>query len=162
MLASGVVPQFLTDGTLWRLAVLWAALQLGELYQQRFFLGGWDERGLHWRAGLLQLAKWPYLGLALLDVLRHRQPVYEMTPKVRGAAKPRLLLRAHLPVVSLLGWRGWSGWWRVGPCPSLAPVDGGASAGLPRPHGHRVVAVSAPYDRRLWERHARGGPIRGR
>ena len=70
MLASRVVPQFLTDGTLWRLAVLWAALQLGELYQQRFFLGGWDERGLHWRAGLLQLAKWPYLGLALLDVLR--------------------------------------------------------------------------------------------
>ena len=34
---------------------LYATLQLAECYQQRFFLGGWAERGLHWRAGLLQL-----------------------------------------------------------------------------------------------------------
>jgi hypothetical protein len=158
MLASGAVPQFLTDGTLWRLAALWAALQLGEWYQQRFFLGGWDERGLHWRAGLLQLAKWPYLGLALLDVLRHRQPVYEMTPKVRRDPKPRRVLRPHLPVVSTLEVA-----WLVGvvagrPLPGLLHLW---TAGL-------VLAFLAlmatewwpfppPYDRQLWERQARGG-----
>jgi cellulose synthase (UDP-forming) len=160
MLASGAVPQFLTDGTLWRVLGLYAAMQMAEFYQQRFFLGGWHERGLHWRAGLLQLAKWPYLGLALLDVLRHRQPVYEMTPKVRGATKPRLVLRAHLPVVSLLG-VAWligvvAGW----PLPSLLHLW---TAGL-------VLASFAlmatewwpfppPYDRRLWERQARGGSL---
>jgi cellulose synthase (UDP-forming) len=103
MLASGAVPQFLTDGTLWCLLGLYAALQLGEFYQQRFFLGGWVECGLHWRAGLLQLAKWPYLGLALLDVLRARQPAYETTPKVRGSTRSRPVTRTQLPVVALLG-----------------------------------------------------------
>ena len=154
------MPQFLTDGTLWRLLGLYAAMQMAEFYQQRFFLGRWHERGLHWRAGILQLAKWPYLALALLDVLRHRQPVYETTPKVRGAAKPRLLLRAHLPVVSLLGVA-----WLIGvvagyPLPRLLHLW---TAGLvlvslalmatewwPFPH---------PYDRRLWERHACGGSL---
>jgi cellulose synthase (UDP-forming) len=103
MLASGAVPQFLTDGTLWQLAALYAALQLGELYRQRFFLGGWAEGGLQWRAGLLQVAKWPYLGLALLDVLRASQPAYETTPKVRGSTRSRPVTRTQLPVVVLLG-----------------------------------------------------------
>jgi hypothetical protein len=158
MLARGVVLQFFTDGTLWRLLSLYTAGQLAEFYQQRFFLGGWHERGLHWRAGLLQLAKWPCFWLALLDVLRHRQPAYEMTPKVGGATKPRLVLRAHLPIVSLVGVA-----WLVGvvagwPLPSLLHLW---TAGL-------VLASLAlmatewwpfppPYDRRLWERQARGG-----
>ena len=57
MLASEVVPQFLTDGTLWRLAVLWAALQLGEC-QQRFSWAGGTSRACtggpaccSWRSG---------------------------------------------------------------------------------------------------------------
>jgi hypothetical protein len=163
MLASGAVPQFLTDGTLWHLVGLYAALQLTEFYQQRFFLGGWAECGLHWRAGLLQLAKWPYLGLALLDVLRHRQPAYEMTPKVRGSANPRLVVRAQLPIVLLLGWV-----WLIGvaagrPLPGLLQLW---TAGIVL----AVVALMAtdwwpfpaPYDRRLWERQARGTePTRG-
>src|SRR4030095_2732162 len=65
ILASGAVPQLLTDGTLWWLAALDVALQLGGWDQRRVFWGGWGQRGLHWGAGLLQLAKWPYLGLAL-------------------------------------------------------------------------------------------------
>ena len=40
MLASGSVPQFLTDGTFWRLIGLFTAMQSAELYAQRFFLGG--------------------------------------------------------------------------------------------------------------------------
>jgi cellulose synthase (UDP-forming) len=163
MLASGAVPQVLTDGTLWRLVTLYAALQLGEFYQQRFFLGGWAECGLHWRAGLLQLAKWPSLGLALLDVLRARQPAYETTPKVRQSAKPRLVVRAHLPIVLLLGWA-----WLIGvvaghPPPGLLHLW---TAGI------MLAAVAlmatdwwpfpAPYDRRLWARQARGKePTRG-
>ncbi len=156
MLVSGAVPQFLTDGTLWRLLGAYAALQGAEFYRQRFFLGGWAECGLHWRAGLLQLAKWPYLGLALLDVLRNRKPAYQLTPKVPRTAKPRLVLRAHLPIVSLLGlaWlvgavAGWSlpgilHLWVLGLM--LASLVLIATEWWPFP---------PPYDRRLWERQAR-------
>jgi hypothetical protein len=157
MLASGAVPQFLTDGTLWRLAPLYAAWQLGEWYQQRFFLGGWAEGGLHWRAGLLQLAKWPYLGLALVDVLRRRQPVYEMTPKMRRGANPRLVVRAHLPIASLLGLAWLSGVAAGHDLPGLLHVGAGgiilASVALMATEWWRFPA---PYDRRLWERQARG------
>jgi cellulose synthase (UDP-forming) len=157
MLVSGAVPQFLTDGTLWRLGGLYAALQIAEFYQQRFFLGGRAEWGLHWRAGLLQLAKWPYLGLALLDVLRNHRPAYEMTPKMRRTAKPRLVLRAHLPIVSLLGVA-----WLVG------VVAGWPLPGILHLWTAGLVLVSlaliatewwpfpAPYDRRLWEHQACG------
>jgi cellulose synthase (UDP-forming) len=152
MLASGCIPQFLTDGTLWRVGGLYAVLQLAEFYRQRFFLGGRAEWGLHWRAGLLQLAKWPYLALALLDVLRDRLYPYQVTLKVRTTRRPRLVVRAHLPVVALLG---------------LAWVVG-VAAGHPLPGilhlgtvGLILVLLAlmatdwwhfpAPYDRRLWE-----------
>jgi hypothetical protein len=163
MLASGAVPQFLTDGTLWRLLGLYAAMQMAEFYQQRFFLGGWHERGLHWRAGLLQLAKWPYLGLALLDVLRARHPAYEMTSKVRGSTRSCPVTRTQLPVVVLLGLA-----WLVG------VVAGHGLPGLLHLWTAGIVLASvalmatdwwpfpAPYDRRLWERQARGqAPPRG-
>jgi cellulose synthase (UDP-forming) len=163
MLASGAVPQFLTDGTLWRLLGLYAAMQMAEFYQQRFFLGGWAECGLHWRAGLLQLAKWPYLGLALLDVLRARHPAYETTSKVRGSTRSRPVTRTQLPVVALLGLA-----WLVG------VAAGHGLPGLLHLWTAGIVLASvalmatdwwpfpAPYDRRLWERQARGQePPRG-
>jgi hypothetical protein len=157
ILVRGTVFQFLPVGTLWRLLSLFAAAQMAEFYQQRFFLGGWSERGLHWRAALLQMAKWPYLGLALVDVLRNRKLAYEMTPKVRRPTKRRMMLRAHLPIVSLLGLA-----WLVG-----------LAAGSPMPVALHVctaglVLVSLalmatewwpfppPYDRRFWECQAPG------
>jgi cellulose synthase (UDP-forming) len=154
---SGAVPQFLTDGTLWRLLGLFAVFQLVDCYRQRFFLGGRTEWGLHWRAGLLQLAKWPYLGLALWDVMRNRQPAYEMTPKVRRPTKPRLVLQAHLPIVSLLGLA-----WLVG------VVAGWSLPGIVHLWTAWLLLASlalmatewwpfpVPYDRQLWEPQARG------
>jgi Glycosyltransferase like family 2 len=158
MLVSGSVPQFLTDGTVWRFVGLGMALQGTEFYRQRFFLGGWAEWGLHWRAGMLQLAKWPYLGLALLDVLRHRQPAYQLTPKVRTAVKPHLVMRAHLPIVMLLGLT-----WLIGvaarrPLPGLLHLW---TAGLELTSIALIATewwpFPAPYDRPLWESQARGG-----
>jgi cellulose synthase (UDP-forming) len=157
MLATGCIPQFLTDGMLWRVAGLYAVLQVTEFYRQRFFLGGRAEWGLHWRAGLLQLAKWPYLALALLDVLLDRSYPYQMTLKVRTTGTPRLVVQAHLPVVALLGLA-----WLVG-----------IAAGHPLPGilhlwttGLILVFLAlmatdwwrfpAPYDRWLWEGQVRG------
>jgi cellulose synthase (UDP-forming) len=157
MLASGAVPQFLSDGTLWRLLALYAALQLGEFYQQRFFLGGWAECGLYWRAGLLQWAKWPYLGLALLDVLRARRPAYELTPKVRGPTRTRPVVRVQLPVVVFLGLAWLSGVVAGHPLPALLHLW---TAGLILASVGLMVtdwwSFPAPYDRRLWERQVCG------
>jgi cellulose synthase (UDP-forming) len=103
MLASGQVPQLFVDGTLWRWLGLYAVLQGVESYRQRFFLDRRREWGVHWRASLLQWVKWPYLGLALLEVLRGRRHAYGITCKVRTSAPSAMVMRAHLPVVMLLG-----------------------------------------------------------
>ena len=157
MLASGVVPQFMTDGTLWWGVGLAAVLRGTDCYRQRFFLGGRMEWGLHWRAGLLQLAKWPHLGLALLEVLFDRHYPYWVTPKVRAPA-PRMVVRAHLPIVALLVLA-----WTVG------AVVGHSRPLLLHLGAAGLVLASltlmwtewwtfpAPYDKRLWERQSHGG-----
>jgi hypothetical protein len=160
MLLSGSVPQCLMDGIVWRFMGLGGALQVAEFYRQRFFLGGWTEWGLYWRAGLLQLAKWPYLGLALVDVLCRRQFAYQLTPKVRTAVKPRLVIRAHLPIVLLLGLA-----WLIGVAAGHAmPVVLHLwTAGLVL-MSLALIATEwwpfpSPYDQRLWEDQARRGSL---
>jgi hypothetical protein len=119
-------------------------------------LGGRDEWGLHWRAGLLQLAKWPYLGLALLDVLRNRKPAYELTAKVPGTAKPRLELRAHLPIVSVLGVAWLSGIVAGWPLPTILHLwAAGVSLASLILIATEWRPFPPPYDRGLWERQAR-------
>jgi cellulose synthase (UDP-forming) len=164
MLASGCIPQFLTDGTLWRVGGLYAVLQVAEFYRQRFFLEGRAEWGLHWRAGVLQLAKWPYLSLALLDVLLDRSYPYQTTLKVRAPGTPRLVLRAHLPVVMLLGLAWLAGLAAGHPLPGILHLW---TAGLALVFLALMATdwwhFPAPYDRRLWEGQVRGEqPPRGR
>ena len=72
MLTSGAVPNVVSYLTLPKLFLLYVVLQLSEFYRQRFYLDWKSERGMHWRVGLLQLAKWPYFLLALYDVLTRR------------------------------------------------------------------------------------------
>jgi cellulose synthase (UDP-forming) len=102
MLSTGLIPQFVSSATLSKLLVLYAAMQLSAFYKQRFFLGGPTERGLHWRAGLLRLAKWPYLVLALMDVIFDRKHPYYVTSKVRTQSRQYLLIWPHLAVVALI------------------------------------------------------------
>jgi len=103
LLATGIASNVFTGDTLFRLVVLLAVLELCELYRQRFYLDWKNEWGLHWRAGLLQLAKWPYLLLALFDVLIDRRVPFVLTPKVRGHSKPSMMMGPQLAVVVLLG-----------------------------------------------------------
>jgi cellulose synthase (UDP-forming) len=103
MLANGQAPQLFGDGTLWRVLGLHAVLQAVDGYRQRFFLDRRGEWGLHWRASVLQWVKWPYLALALLEVLLGRRHGYAITRKVRTAATSAPVARAHLPIVGLLG-----------------------------------------------------------
>lgn len=56
-------------------------LQLNDFFRQRFFLQPREEWGLHWRAGLMRYAKWPYCLLALADVVSNRTIPYILTAK---------------------------------------------------------------------------------
>jgi cellulose synthase (UDP-forming) len=158
MLVTGLVPSVITSALPVRLVILYAVFQGTEFYKQRFFLGGWPERGLHWRAGLLQLAKWPYLLVALLEVLLDRTPPYQMTRKVQPTARRFLVIRAHLPIVLLIVLAWGVGVGRGHPVPvivhlwaALVVLASGALMGTER------WPFPAPYDPRLRECHARSG-----
>jgi hypothetical protein len=156
MLASGQVPQLFGDGTLWRLLGLHAVLQVGDSYRQRFFLDRRTEWGLHLRASLLQWVKWPYLGLALLEVLLGRRHAYWITRKVRTSAKSAMVVRAHLPIVTLLGLAWLSG--VVGGCAipiTLHLWTAGIMVATLALIWTERGAFPAPYDQQLWACEAR-------
>jgi cellulose synthase (UDP-forming) len=102
LLSTGIASNVFTGETLFRLVVLLAALELCELYRQRFYLDWKNEWGLHWRAGLLQLSKWPYVLLALFDVLVDRRIPYVLTPKVSNHSKASMLMGPQFVVVAVL------------------------------------------------------------
>ncbi len=109
MLASGTAPSVVSFATLPRFAVLMGAMQLCTLYRQRFYLDWRREWGGHWRAGVLRLAKWPYVLLALWDVMAGRQFGYAITRKVAPVSATRTLLGPHLLVVGVI-----SAAWAIG------------------------------------------------
>jgi hypothetical protein len=85
-----------------RFAFMCLAFQAGELFHQRFYLDWKHECGLHWRVAVLQYAKWPFLLLALWDVLSARRMPYELTVKTKsGSQKPMLLVPNTLVILTL-------------------------------------------------------------
>lgn len=102
MLATGYVPTAVNYLTLWNLAVLFVVTLLCDFYRQRFYLDRRNEWGLHWRAGLLQLAKWPYLVYALYQVGLNRRFPYVITSKVREEPTPYKLLWPHIAMGALI------------------------------------------------------------
>jgi len=101
MLVTGKIP-LLSYLIGWQMAVLYAVLQLGDFYRQRFYLDRRTEWGWPWRAGVLQFAKWPYFLLALSEVLLNRRVPYAITPKVKEMSRGTLLLWPHLCVALVL------------------------------------------------------------
>jgi cellulose synthase (UDP-forming) len=87
MLVTGTVPAAVNGQTAWAGMGVVAVGLLCDCYRQRFYLEWQQEWGWHWRAGVLQWAKWPYLVLALAHVLGNRQRPYVLTRK--GTASSR-------------------------------------------------------------------------
>lgn len=103
MLVSGVTPRAFSLFSVPGFVVLLVAFQVCEFYRQRFFLDVKREWGTHWRAGIVQFAKWPYILLALIDAITHNTGPYTVTRKIAGAAKRHPLTLPHLLVVGTLG-----------------------------------------------------------
>ena len=102
MLVTGITPRVVSGATALRLAGLCAVLQLCAFYRQRFYLDRRSERGLHWRAGLLKFAKWPFLLMALLDAIMGRRVPYALTRKVVGKPRRSMLFWPHMMVAVLI------------------------------------------------------------
>jgi cellulose synthase (UDP-forming) len=88
------------------LAILLGVLIASDLFRQRFYLQPGKEVGLHWRAGLLRLAKWPFVWKAFWLVLRNQPFAYVVTPKTKASSKRWRLLLPHGAVAFLaaLAW----------------------------------------------------------
>ena len=108
MLASGSAPKALNYSVLGKFSLVIVILVLCDFYRQRFYLDWQREWGWHWRAGLLQLAKWPYFLLALSQVLLNRRHPYVLTRKVKTRAHvyvlwPHLLVSAMICTAWICG-----------------------------------------------------------
>jgi len=88
------------------LAILLAVLISSDLFRQRFYLQPEKEVGLHWRAGLLRLAKWPFVWKAFWLVLRNKPFGYVVTPKTKGPSERRRLMLPHglVAFLTALAW----------------------------------------------------------
>ena len=92
LLLTGGVPEITSWGVLGYAAPVVGALTLADVYRQRFYLGGRDEWGLHWPAAVLGFAKWPYMLLALCEVLIGYRGPSILTRKIGRASRHSLLL----------------------------------------------------------------------
>jgi hypothetical protein len=77
------------------LAVLVAVLFVSDLFRQRFYLQPDVEAGIHWRAGLLRVAKWPFVWKAFWLVILNKPFSYVVTPKGKSSDTRRRLMLPH-------------------------------------------------------------------
>jgi cellulose synthase (UDP-forming) len=102
MIATGAMPKTVDYFISINFILLSIALMACDLYRQRFYLDWSREWGFHWRAALLQLAKYPYLLLALYQVVLNRKFEFALTSKVRVKAKTVKLFLLHLLMAALI------------------------------------------------------------
>ena len=123
-----------------------------DLYRQRFFLDVRREWGLHWRAGILQYAKWPFLALAVVDVVLRRRTSYTTTLKVAGGARRLVLFWPHAAIVLAL-----VGAWAVGVLNGVQHHPSVLVWGASMAVASLLLIVSEffeyppPYERELWD-----------
>lgn len=132
--ASTHRPAFLGGEALLGLAGLSIALVAADTFRQDYFLDPQRERGLHWRALLLQFAKWPYFVRALYEALRGWNGAYDVTPKSGSPRRRGSIAVPHLMLAALLGVAVMVGIAQYGrPGPTVAAIAGaliGLSLGL--------------------------------
>jgi cellulose synthase (UDP-forming) len=103
MLMQGTVPDVATAETMVSGGFTIIMLHLWARYRQLFYLNEKPERGFHWRASLLQFAKWPYQLAAVVDVLANRQFPYVTTPKTAGPSRSSFVLWPHVTTLAVIG-----------------------------------------------------------
>lgn len=153
MLALGRFPFGSVGRPLGLLSLLFLAFYGADFYRQRFFLDLKREWGLHLRAGILQFAKWPFLVLAVVDVVLRRKSSYTTTPKVAGGMRRFVLFWPHAAIVLAL-----VGAWTVGflndvqPHPVTLIWGGGLVVASLLLIVSEFFEYPSPYDPKLWKK----------
>lgn len=104
MLTTGAMPKVVNYFFSINFFVLFTVLMICEFYRQRFYIDRKNEWGLHWRAAVLQFAKYPYLISALYCVILNRRDGYTLTKKtrIRKSSKSLLPFSGHLIVAGII------------------------------------------------------------
>ncbi len=126
MLVLAEAPDVATAGTTASGGLTIIMLHIWERYRQRFYLNKKMEQGIHWRAKLLQFAKWPYQLAAVIDVLLDRQFPYVITPKTAVPSRLLLVIWPHLSILGLMGFAWGIGLAIHGTIPVTVQVCAGA------------------------------------
>jgi cellulose synthase/poly-beta-1,6-N-acetylglucosamine synthase-like glycosyltransferase len=102
MLITGSLPKVISLEAVPVLGAFCLVLLACDLYRQRFYLDPRTERGLHWRVAILHFAKWPYILMALCDVLLGRRVPYVLTSKAKATSRRRMMVWPHLIIALLI------------------------------------------------------------
>lgn len=102
MLLQNAVPAFLAGPQVLAMCALILLLRSVDVFRQQFYLHP-RERGVHWRAALLQFAKWPHLAGALVDAVLGRDIPYAITPnKQQHQSAASVLAPVHIALAAVI------------------------------------------------------------
>lgn len=88
LLVTNTAPAFLTARSMAVLALLFLLLGTLDGFRQRYYLDPRHERGYHWRASAMQLAKWPVFARAVVEVIIGHEMPYLLTAKTARRIQP--------------------------------------------------------------------------
>jgi len=162
MLLRGVEPAFLEASVLAAVLGLFMVLGLVDRFRHRFFFDRVREGGTHWRALVLQVAKWPHLVQAIGEALMSRRTGYAITWKAENGHAPRALTKPQLLVAAVTAVAAVAGTLLQGPLPrDLYALAGSVVLVSVLLVWTESWKSSAPFDARLLERRRRelGFPI---
>ncbi|MEO6444841.1 MAG: glycosyltransferase family 2 protein [Gemmatimonadaceae bacterium] len=109
MLLTNDAPAFLRPRAMITLGAIFLLLGALDRFRQRFYLAPQYERGVHWRAVLMQFAKWPVFIRAVLEVVSGRRVPYLLTSKRGRGTRSRALAPVQISVAALMALVWWIG-----------------------------------------------------
>ena len=102
LVLTGVEPAFVSWGALGRVGLAALAIATADRFRQNFYLDPKREAGFHWRALLLQFAKWPFLMLAAWRALMGPSRGYDVTQKARPNPVSSSFAMVHIVIAALM------------------------------------------------------------
>ena len=95
-------PHFIAPRPVAAVVGLLIAIGCIDTFRQRYYLDP-RERGLHWRAVVMQLAKWPVFVLAVWEAVHGRRPPYAITRKAGPPNRRWVLAKTQIPLAGFIG-----------------------------------------------------------
>jgi cellulose synthase (UDP-forming) len=115
LLVTNTTPAFLELPAILAVLGLAGTISIVDRFRQRYFLDPERESGVHWRALVLQFAKWPIFGLAVLDLITGNRRPYQTTSKDGRVARLWVLAPGQILTGAAIAVAWAAGEYRNGP-----------------------------------------------